>query len=223
MRSVVKIAMLIFIALAIGGIMEVKGSEFIALPEPAKKGSMSLEESIFLRRSVREFSDTALTINELSQLLWASQGTVKSGRRSVPSAGALYPLEIYAVCGNVKGIEPGIYKYDVKRHGLVRILSGDRRAALASSALGQYWVKNAPVSIVVSAVYERTTRKYGERGIRYVHMEVGHVGQNVLLQAVALNLGAVPVGAFYDEDVKRVLNLPKDEHPLYIIPVGKER
>lgn len=198
-------------------------ADFFALPEPSTTGQITFEEAVFLRKSVREFKDLPLSINELSQILWASQGKVKSNRRSVPSAGALYPLEIYAVCGNVKGVEPGVYKYDLRRHGILKILEGDKRASLALAALSQSWVKNAPLSIVITAVFERTTAKYGERGIRYVYMEAGHVGQNVLLQAVALRLGAVPVGAFFDDEVKKVLGIPKNEQPLYIIPIGKEK
>ncbi|MCX7856874.1 MAG: SagB/ThcOx family dehydrogenase [Deltaproteobacteria bacterium] len=203
--------------------MEALSEEITFLPEPSKKGQMSFEETIFLRRSVREFSDYPLSLKDLSQLLWVSQGKVKSGRRAAPSAGALYPLEIYAVCGNVKGLTPGVYRYDSKKHSLQKITEGDRRIVLSSAALGQYWVKDAPLSIVISAIFERTTKKYGERGIRYVFIEVGHVAQNILLQAVALNLGAVPVGAFYDDEVKKALNIPSDEQPLYIIPIGKEK
>ena len=207
----------------LGGIMEIHGSEFFLLPEPSKKGRISLEESIFLRKSVREFSDQPLTLEELSQILWASQGKVKSGRRSAPSAGALYPLEIYVVSGNIETINPGIYRYDFKRHGLSKILEGDRRSSLASAALGQYWVKNAAVDVILTAIFERTTAKYGERGVRYVFIEAGHVAQNILLQAVSLGLGAVPVGAFYDEEVRKTLNLPQEEKPVYIIPIGREK
>lgn len=207
----------------LGGFMCCSAEHLINLPDPTKKGKMSLEESIFLRRSVREFSDEPVNLDELSQLLWASQGKVKSGRRAAPSAGALYPLEIYAVCGNVEGLAKGVYLYDWKKHSLSKILDGDKRWDLSKAALGQYWVRNAPLSLVLTAIYERTTSKYGERGIRYVHIEVGHVAQNVLLQAVSLNLGAVPVGAFYDEEVKKVLGISKEEHPLYIVSIGRER
>lgn len=203
--------------------MEVFPNDYISLPEPSKKGRMSLEETIYLRRSVREFSDAPLTLEEVGQLLWASQGKSKYGRRVSPSAGALYPIEIYAVCGNVKGIPPGVYKYDFQTHKIKKTLDGDKRYALSSASLSQYWVREAPLSIVVAAIFERTTRKYGERGIRYVFIEVGHVAQNVLLQAVSLNLGAVPVGAFYDDEVKKVLRMEDPEVPLYIIPVGRSK
>lgn len=203
--------------------MELFPQDAISLPEPSRKGSLSLEETLYLRRSIRDFLDAPLTLDEVSQLLWASQGKAKSGRRVVPSAGALYPLEVYAVCGNIKGLSPGVYKYDHQRHALKKTLDGDKRYQLANAALGQSWVREAPLNIVIAAVFERTTRKYGERGIRYVFIEVGHAAQNVLLQAVSLNLGAVPVGAFYDEEVKRVLRIEDPEKPLYIIPVGKKR
>ncbi|MBO3832083.1 MAG: SagB/ThcOx family dehydrogenase [Candidatus Brockarchaeota archaeon] len=142
--------------------------------------------------------------------------------RTAPSAGALYPLEIYLVVGSVEGLAPGVYKYLPNGHEIIRILDGDKRVPLADAALDQAWVRNAAVNIVITAVYGRTTGKYGERWIRYVHFEAGHAAQNICLQAVALNLGLVTVGAFYDEQVKTVLSLPVEEQPLYIIPVGRK-
>lgn len=196
----------------------------INLPKPKTKTNISLEETLNKRRSIREYSSEALTLSEVSQLLWAAQGiTDKRGKRTAPSAGALYPLSVYLVAGNVKNISSGIYKYEPQNHQLVKIKDGDIREALSKASLGQPWVKNAPVNIIITAIYEVTTRKYGERGIRYVHIEVGHVAQNVLLQAVSLDLGAVPVGAFNDEDVKKILNLREAEQPLYIIPVGRQK
>jgi SagB-type dehydrogenase family enzyme len=185
---------------------------------------MSVEEAIFRRRSKREYLDKPLDGLHLSQLLWASQGITEQrwGLRAAPSAGGTYPLEIYAVVGEgcVGGLGAGIYKYDPKEHSVVLVASGDHRIQLSSAALGQQWVAKAPVSIIVTAVYERTTRIYGRRGVRYVDMEAGHVGQNVYLIATAMGLGAVVVGAFDDEQVSNVLKLPKDQVPLYVIPVG---
>ncbi len=196
----------------------------IELPKPRQKSNISLEESLKERRSVREFSEQALTLNEVSQLLWAAQGiTEPAGGRTAPSAGALYPLKIYLVAGVVKDLSAGVYRYETFKHQLIKIKEGDRRIPLSEAAIGQPWLKKAAVNFVITAVYEITTRKYGERGIRYVHIETGHIAQNLLLQAVALGLGAVPVGAFYDNEVKKVLDLKENEQPLYIIPVGRKR
>jgi len=197
----------------------------ILLPYPKLKGNMSVEEAIAFRRSIREYKDEPLTISQLSQLLWAAQGITETrwGFRAAPSAGATYPLEVYVVIGEngVKELNPGVYKYLPHEHAIVLVKEGDVREELYKAALNQEWVLKAPITIVITAVYERTTSRYGERGIRYVHMEVGHVGQNIYLQATALGLGTVVVGAFYDEEVRRIINAPENEHPLYLVPVGK--
>jgi SagB-type dehydrogenase family enzyme len=198
-------------------------AEVIKLPEPQYDSEVSLEQSLLERRSVRSYSGQPLTLREISQLLWAAQGlTDPGGFRTAPSAGGLYPLELYLVAGDVEGLTAGVYRYQPGGHQLVKTGEGDKRAELAKAALGQEWVEEGAVSIVFTAVYERTTGKYGERGIRYVHMEVGHAAQNLCLQATALGLGAVTIGAFYDKEVSRLLNLPDDEEPLYIIPVGRK-
>jgi len=195
----------------------------ITLPEPKYDSDISIEESLLSRRSIRSFTDEALTLQEVSQLLWAAQGiTDPLGRRTAPSAGALYPLEMYAVAGNVQDLSAGVYKYEPEKHQLVRVMAGDIRGELANAALGQGSVREGAVAFVITAVYERTTVKYGDRGIRYVHIEVGHAAENLCLQATAMDLGAVTVGAFIDEQVAEVLNLPEDEQPLYIIPVGRK-
>ena len=196
----------------------------IKLPGPTTVGTMSVEEAISRRRSKREYLDKPLEAAQLSQLLWASQGITESrwGLRTAPSAGGTYPLEVYVVVGErgVRGLAAGIYRYRPKDHAIVLIASGDSRAELSAASLNQPWVAKAPIVIVISAVYERTTRVYGSRGIRYVDMEAGHVGQNVYLIATGMGLGAVVVGAFHDEQIQQVLRLPKDEAPLYVIPVG---
>ncbi len=197
----------------------------ILLPYPRLKGKMTVEEAIAYRRSIREYKDEPLTISQLSQLLWAAQGITnpKRGFRAAPSAGATYPLEVYVVVGKngVVGLKPGVYKYLPHEHAIILVKEGDVRKELYEAALRQEWVLRAPISIVITAVYERTTSRYGERGIRYVHMEVGHVGQNIYLQATALGLATVVVGAFYDDMVRTIINASKNEHPLYIVPVGK--
>jgi SagB-type dehydrogenase family enzyme len=195
------------------------GAEITSLPRPGLKGDVSVEEALAKRRSIRSFSAEKLTIEEISQLLWSAQGITQkgSGFRTAPSAGALYPLEVYLVT------EDGLFHYIPQGHRLERLADTDLRDELAGAALGQRPVREAAADIVVTAVYSRTTRKYGQRGVRYAHIEVGHLGQNVHLQAVALGLGSVSVGAFSDEAVRKVLSLPEEEMPLYIIPVGHPR
>lgn len=196
----------------------------ISLPEAEVVGAMSVEESIRQRRSVREFSRDGLTLDDVSQLVWAAQGvTSKRGFRSAPSAGGLYPLELYVVAGNIDELSPGVYRYRQTKHELVLVTSGDRRRQLAKAALGQRWVRDAPAVLVITSVYERTTRKYGQRGLRYAHMEVGHAAQNIYLQATARGLGTVMVGAFAGKKVQEALGLPVDHEPLGLMPVGHKR
>lgn len=199
------------------------GAAEIKLPQPRLKGQMSVEEAISRRRSVRDFKPEPLSIEQLSQILWAAQGITGRGQfRSAPSAGALYPLEIYAVVGSVEGLEPGVYHYNPENHSIIKEIEGDLRQQLCDAALRQDSVITAPVNIVFTAIYERTSRKYGERAARYVHIEVGHAAQNVYLQAEALGLGTVMMGAFHDDRVKEILHLQKEE-PLVIMPVGSKR
>ena len=186
---------------------------------------MSVEEAIAARRSVREFSPTPISIDDLSQLLWAAQGVTEpeSGGRSAPSAGATYPLEIFVFVrqGGIKGIEAGVFRYRPLDHSLIKVSSEDRVKALMEAALYQEFICEAAVNIVISAKYERTTARYGSRGVRYVHIEVGHVGQNISLEAVSLGLGCVMVGAFNDGLVKKLIDGAAE--PLYIIPIGYKR
>jgi len=194
----------------------------INLPPPLHKVSASIEEAMLRLKSVRRYVNMRLDINAFSQLLWAAQGVKPPiGKRTAPSAGGTYPLEVYAVIGNVEDITRGIYKYDIEHHKLKKIFDGDFRHALSAAALGQQSIVQASFSLVFTAVFERTTAKYGKRGIMYVHMEAGHAAQNVGLQAVALGLGTVVIGAFDDSEVAGVIGLPPEEKPLYIIPVGK--
>ena len=196
-------------------------SETIKLPEPVQESKTSIEKAIRERRSVRSFKESPLTLAEVSQLLWAAQGITRPGLRATPSAGALYPLQVYLVAGNVDALPAGVYHYRPIRHELVRVITGDKRPELCTAALGQSSVRNAAAVIVFAAVYERTTVKYGVRGIQYVHMEIGHAAQNVALQAVPLNLGTVVIGAFHDSEMRKVLKMPGSEQPLYVMPVGR--
>lgn len=197
----------------------------IPLPEPRLESDTSVEAALEARRSVREYTGELLTLADLGQLLWAAQGVTGANQRyrTAPSAGALYPLDLYAVVGDVADLAAGVYRYEPASHALTRVGEIDSRAALAGAALGQAWVEEGAAVLVFAAVYDRTTRKYGSRGRQYVHLEAGHAAQNVYLQAVALNLGTVTVGAFNDEEVKRVVGLAGDEEPLYLMPVGHLR
>lgn len=186
------------------------------LPAPSTVGTVSLEEVLAARRSVREYSSAELSPAELGQLLWAAQGiTEVAGRgRTAPSAGGTYPLEVYAV---TRG---GLFRYVPEEHALEVLGAEDLRPALAAAAGGQEWVAEAALVVVVVGVAERTAARYGERAERYVALEAGHAAQNLLLQAVALGLGAVPVGAFADDAVRQVVGIAEDWAPLYLIPVG---
>lgn len=200
---------------------KIQSSKTIDLPEPVLMSDISVEEAIADRRSVRSYSSKSLTLQHLSQMLWSAQGiTNNEGLRAAPSAGALYPLELYVVAGNVENLEPGVYRYIPEGHKLTSTLTEDKRKELVSAASNQDWIADAPVIIVFSAVYERTTSKYGERGIRYVHMDTGFAGENLFLQAEALGLSSIVVGSFKDEAVKKVLSLDNNENPLILMPVG---
>ena len=197
-------------------------NRLIELPDPETQGSVPLETTLRKRRSVRSFKQEPLSLAAVSQLLWAAQGiTSRYGFRTAPSAGALYPLELYVAVGNVEKLETGIYNYTPREHGLILIEKGDRRAALARAALGQSPVSQAPVVFIIAAVPARTAVKYGQRSWRYVFQEAGHAAQNLCLQAVALKLGSVVIGAFSDPDIVKILKLKEGELPVCIIPVGK--
>jgi len=193
------------------------GIQGAALPAPVEHGTVPLEQTLARRRSIRDFTDDPIGVDTIGQLLWAAQGvTDAEGHRTAPSAGALYPLETYVAT------REGLFHYDPQSHRLVR-RAADPRTAIARAAHDQDAVRSAPVVIVLAAVYERTATKYGGRAERYVHMEAGHAAQNVLLQATALRLGAVPVGAFDDDAIALALSLPRLERPVYLIPVGHPR
>ncbi|MCM8825740.1 MAG: SagB/ThcOx family dehydrogenase [Candidatus Omnitrophica bacterium] len=193
--------------------------KFIQLPQPSLDSGVSLEQAIYKRRSVRSYRKTPLEIGEISQILWAAYGKNAYGKRTVPSAGATYPFDIYLVAGNVKGIENGIYFYDGKSHSLSLIASGDFRGALAHASYEQGFISEAPAVIVLVAQFQRTTAFYGKRGERYVYLDAGHIGQNVSLQVEAMGLGTCMIGAFDDRMVAKILSIKGDV--VYIMPVGR--
>lgn len=195
-------------------------SKEMNLPAPKLFGKVSLEETLNRRRSTRSFKPDLIKLEELSQLLWAAQGITEKtwGWRTAPSAGAIYPLEVYFAN------KDGVFHYIPKNHKIKKITDGDKRPNLTRGALGQTFINEAPLCIILAGVYERTRPKYGEaRGVRYVHIEAGHAAQNILLQAEALGLGAVPIGAFWDDVIQTSLNIPRDHVPLYLIPVGHKK
>jgi len=194
-------------------------AEPVDLPEPQKEGTMSVEEAISKRRSVRRFADRELSMEQVSQLAWAAQGITdpQRGFRAAPSAGATYPLELYLVKSD------GTYHYIPAEHRLMRMYSEDVRGPLADASLGQAAVREAALNVVIAAVFERTRARYGSRADVYVYTEAGHVAENLHLQAVALGLGSVPIGAFRKAAVAEALGLPQDHEPIYIISIGYPR
>jgi len=186
----------------------------LQLPKPILKGSKSLEECIYERESVRSYKEKVIEIEEISQILWATQGK-KGSKRTVPSAGATYPLEIYVTIKN-----KGYFYYNYSKHVLEYITDKDLSNKLVEASWNQHFIAEAYLNVIICAIFERTIERYGQRGVRYVYIEVGHCAQNVHLEAVALGLCSVPIGAFEDDKVKEVLKLKKQIEPLYIIPIG---
>lgn len=213
----------VLLLFGMGGVPMVFAQEFVPLPSPKRSGGLSVEETLQKRRSVRKYGKEPLTLGEVAQLLWAAQGqTGRDGHRTAPSAGALYPLELTLVARGVRDLPAGVYRYEPKEHRLLRKSAMDVRDELTAAALGQECAASAPAVFVFSAVCERTTGKYKERGKQYVSMEAGAAGENLMLQAESLSLGTVFVGAFDDDHVRTALNLPEGEDPLLIMPVGRK-
>ncbi len=197
--------------------------EVVSLPAPAHKGTVSVEEALKARRTVRQFANRSLTLAQVSQLLWGTDGiSDPRGLRTAASAGATYPLEIYLVAGErgVAGLAPGVYRYLPQGHALSPIAKGDLRVEVARASLHQFWMAEAPVMVVIAAEFRRCTARYGERGVMYTHMEAGHAGTNLFLQAEALGLGAGIVGAFDNSNLAQVLRFPSAHEPLLVMPVG---
>ncbi len=196
----------------------------ISLSRPEKEGETSLEEAIEKRRSVRSFSQDSLSLEAVSQILWAAQGITSKerGLRAAPSAGALYPLTIYVSVRSVERLSPGVYEYLPKEHTLKLIKEGDVTENIYESALRQEPIMEGKVTLIIVADYDITRARYGERAERYVYMEAGHVGQNIYLQAETLNIGTVAIGAFDDGGVERAAGIREEESVLYLFPLGKK-
>ena len=198
----------------------------VSLPSPTLRGSLSVEEAINSRRTCRDFSSEPLTVEEWGQILWAAQGMTSGGpvkKRSAPSAGALYPLDVYLILGkNARApLFAGVFHYIPSKHALKPLSDQDITKRVAEASLHQYWMSEAPGMILITAEYDRITGKYGKRGVRYAHIEAGHVAQNCFLQAESLRLDVGIVGAFEDEAVSDLLPIPEAHDPILILPVGR--
>ncbi len=198
----------------------------VKLPEPKITGTMSVEQAINDRRSVRRYTNESLTLQDVSQLMWAAQGITdnKTKFRTVPSGGHTFPLEVYILVGknSVKGLNEGVYHYNPFNNTLEQILGNDVRPELSQAANGQPWVKEAPVDIIITGNYQKMIDKYKDEKLstRFVDMEAGHAGQNIYLESESLNLATVALGSFKDDQVHQILNIPSNENTLYIYPVG---
>lgn len=223
----------VFCAVTLIVLMSLKEAVFsandIKLPKPAFTGKMSVESAMLKKKSVRHFSKDPLTLEQVSQLLWAANGALPvdaiSGAtvKTLPSAGGIYPLEIFLLTGSdtVKGLPAGIFQYYAISNSLVQISQGDGRLALAQAALSQLWIASAPAVVVIAASFNKMTAKYGNQGIKYVFMESGSSNQNLFLQAEALGLRIGTVGAFEEGSVSSAIKIPAGVTPLFIVPVGK--
>lgn len=198
----------------------------ISLPKPSYKGTVSVEEALKVRRTHRSFTSRSLTLKQFSQILWGAYGVTDrkygSFLKTAPSAGALYPLDIYGVVGKggVETLVEGVYRYNPEDHAASLLREGDLRAEVARQSLHQMWVAKAPLTLVITGEYERSTIKYGPRGVTYTHIEAGCVGQNIFLQAEAIGLKAGIVGSFSNRDLAKTMGLPASHDPLLIMPVG---
>ena len=191
----------------------------ITLPDPKLKGEVSLEEAITNRRSIRYFQNKPISMEDISQLLWAAQGlTDKLNKyRSAPSAGGRYPMEIHAITAE------GMFHYHPAKHAIEQLRTGDLRPKLVQAALGQKFIADASLVLIISAIPEKITTRYGDKGVRYLYQESGHIAQNIHLEATALGLCSVPIGAFTEDVLKASIDLPDDLKPLYIVPIGYKK
>ena len=205
-------------------------AEYRSLPSPQTDGGKSLWQSLQERKSLRNYTGDELSPVEISQLLWAVTGATRVTAnkdfyfRTSPSAGGLYPLETYIQINCVREFVPGIYHYSVTKHALHLLQEGDFGDSLAKAALEQPMVKQAAVNFLWTAVMSRNFWKYGKRGIRYIYMDAGHAGQNLYLAVTAMDLGCCVIGAFFDEEVNKLIGVDgEDETIVYMASVGRAK
>jgi SagB-type dehydrogenase family enzyme len=201
------------------------GSTKLALPAFTPARPMGLAETLRRRRSVREFQPKALSLGQLAYLLWASTGIQRAEQgyefRSAPSAGALYPVETYIIANRVSELEPGAYHYGIHNHELERVRAGDLRRRIAAAALGQEMCGEAAAVFIWTAIFARCKWKYGQRAYRYIYLDAGHIAQNLALAAVSLDLGSCQIGALFDDEVNKLLDLDGiKESVVYMSVVG---
>lgn len=193
----------------------------LTLPPPCRNGQLSLENCLSERRSCRVFEERSLSVPEIGQLLWAAQGiTGAAGLRTAPSAKAVYPLRLDVIAAEVEDVAAGVYRYDPEAHRLTLRFRGDLREQLVAAAGGQEVIALAPVVVLMSAVYRGMLREFGERGTRLSHIEAGHIGQNLCLEATSLGLGCLTMGAFDDALFKKLARLGESEEPIYCVAIG---
>ncbi len=193
----------------------------LSLPAPSLTGTVSLETAIHERRSTRHFKNQPLSLSQISQLLWASQGiTHQNSLRAAPSAGGCYPLTVYLVAGNVTGLAPGVYTYIVEKHALQKCSDGDLRSRLCAAAFSQRSVEEAAATIVIGGVYEGVAKKYGAHAQDFTWLEAGCVAENVALQAISCGLGTVCVAGFTPQAVQEIVGMPEEIQPLCLLPLG---
>jgi SagB-type dehydrogenase family enzyme len=197
----------------------------IKLPPPKQVETLSVDEAIRRRRSIRTFLEKPMTIEQLSYLLWASIGIQRKENgyefRTVPSAGALYPIETYLIANKIRGLEKALYHYSIKSHLLEELVRGDFSRSVARAALGQEMFLGAAAIFVWTAIFDRSKWKYRQRAYRYIYLDAGHIAQNLALSATSLGLGSCQVGAFYDDEVNTIVGVDgAEESAIYLSAVG---
>jgi SagB-type dehydrogenase family enzyme len=216
------------LALALAPLSVCAKEEEFKLPKPRLKGQLSVEAALVAKKTVRSFSKKPLTLEQVSQILWSTNGNLPtdavtgSTKKVIASAGALYPLEVFLLTGKetVGNVPAAVFQYDPMKHALKTVTTGDQRSHVAGAAFAQMWLAKAPALFIIAAVPTKTTVKYGQRGLRYIFMEVGAADQNIYLQAEALGLHAGTVGAFKDPLVAKAAKLPKNTMPALLVAVG---
>lgn len=205
---------------------EYPGRVRVELPDPqAAAPDAPLHETLKKRKSIRQFADKPLGLEQLSYLLWASTGIQRRERgiefRTAPSAGALYPVETYLAVNNVRDLPSGIYHYPVAAHVLEELKPGDFGPDAAAAALGQTMCADAPVTFIWTGIFQRSKWKYRQRAYRYVYLDAGHVAENLALAAVALGLGSCHIGALYDDEANALIGVDgTEESVIYMTAVG---